>query len=142
MNAPGESPRSFGSWSASPRFVLRLFLIAIATSTTIGIWFAVTNRDAFQAAFSGAADPRIYAGLLGVGVLGLISLVGLWRWRRWGLFLYGVVASASLGMDIAARAPGIHQLTVIIAAAIMALLVHLNRAHFQVPGKTTNRAAE
>ena len=97
----------------------------------MGLWYAVTQRDAFQAGFPGAANSVVYAGLLTVGALGLVALVGLWQWRRWAVGLYGVLAVSSLLLDVAAEAPMLHQTTVAVGAVVVFGLVYLNRMWFR-----------
>lgn len=126
MEAVTDVPRR-GAWAA---VLLRIVLAALSLSTCAGLWFAVTNRPEFEAAFPGAADGRIYAGLLLLGGLGLVAVVGLWRWRRWAVVLYGLVVLADLVMDVLADAPVVHQGTVLVGGLLVGSLLFLNRARF------------
>lgn len=113
-----------------PAFALRALILALAASTAVGTWFGLTQREAFLAAFPGAARPGILAGLVGTAAVGLVALVGLWQWQRWGIALYGMVVLLSIAFDIAAGAPLVHQATVVIAAALMAWALRANREGF------------
>ncbi len=113
-----------------PAFALRALILALAASTAVGTWFGLTQREAFLAAFPGAARPGILAGLVATAALGFVALVALWRWRRWGIALYGVVVLLSIALDVVAGAPRVHQATVVIAAALMAWALRANRERF------------
>jgi hypothetical protein len=59
----------------------------------------------------------------------------MWFWQRWAVVLYGILAVASVSLDIVAAAPVVHQVTIVFAAAIVFLLVYLNRQGFRhTPG--------
>jgi hypothetical protein len=115
----------------SPVLLFRVVLAAMMLSTLVGVWFAGTNRPAFQAAFPGAARTAVYVGLLGTGGVGLVALAGLWRWRRWALVLYGFVAVVGIVLDLLAAAPILHQITVVAGALIVFTLAYANRRQFR-----------
>jgi hypothetical protein len=122
--------RGFWSVRASRTLAFRLALAGLAASTLIGVTFALARPAEFRAAFPGAASPAAFAGLLAVGGAGLVAVAGLWHWRRWAVILYGIVAAASLALDVAVRAPAVHQAAVIVAALAVLGLAYANRARF------------
>ena len=130
MVANGSPKRAFLSLRGSPAFIFRILLGAIILSTAMGVVYAVTNRSAFLQSFPGAASPGAYAGLLLIAVLGVVALIALWSWRRWGLVLYGFVVIGSLALDRMARAPLAHEVTVCVAAVAVFSLAYLNRTRF------------
>jgi len=126
--SPG--PAGFWSLSVSLVLVLRLLLGALTVSTGVGVWYAVARRPAFQGAFPGTADDRVYGAMLLTAALGFVALVALWFWRRWGAWLYGLVALSSIVLDLAVRAPFVHQLSAAISAGLVLGLVFVNRRRF------------
>lgn len=116
-----------------PVFAFRALLIGIALSTGVGVTFAVGQRPVFVEAFPGASSPVLYGSFLFVAAAGCVALAGLWYWRRWALWLYAVLAVAGVVLDIVARAPTAHQLTVVTAAVVVLGLAYLNRDRFR-PG--------
>lgn len=65
---------------------------------------------------------------------GWLSPTASWArvsWRRWGVIVYGCAAVAGLGLDVLARAPVLHQVTVFVSAVAVFWLVYLNRERFR-----------
>lgn len=114
--------------------IFRVVLVALVTSTSAGLWYAIGNRPAFEIAFPGAGAAGVYGSLLGVGALSLVALVGLWFWRPWAMVLYGVLAAASVVLDVLADAPVLHQVTVVLATCVVFALAYLNRHAFHRGG--------
>lgn len=125
--------RRFWSLRGFPQLVFRLLVVGLLLSTGIGVAYALVNRPAFVSSFPGAAAPVVYGALLIVAGVGLIALVGLWRWRRWALGLYAILVLASIVLDVIVRAPLAHQLTVIVSAVVLFTLAFLNRSRFRNP---------
>ena len=115
----------------SARLVFRVLVGATMCSTTIGVAYALLRRPLFVASFPGAADGRVYWALVLTGMAGLVALAGLWRWRRWAVALYGVLAVVSLALDVVGKAPVAHQVTVVGSAGLMLALARANRALFR-----------
>lgn len=130
MAADTRPEHRFLSVSSSPIFVFRVVIAGILLSTLIGISYALVNRPAFVFSFPGANAPGVYVAFLIVGVLGFVSLAGLWMWRRWALVLYASLTATSIVLDLIAGAPLAHQLAVVVGAVAVFTLAHLNRARF------------
>lgn len=130
MSVGSQPRRAFWSAKASPRSAFRVVLAGLMASTAVGVVFAVTQRPRFVAAFPGAERLPVYAGLLTVAAVGLVALVGLWSCRRWAVALYAGAAIASLALDVAARAPALHQAAVLIGATAVLSLAYANRRSF------------
>jgi uncharacterized membrane protein (DUF2068 family) len=77
----------------------------------------------------------VYAGFRVVGILSLVVLVGLWRWQRWAVALYGILVAASVVLGIVAQAPIAHQATVIASAVVLFALAFLNRRQFRAEAR-------
>ncbi len=122
--------RAFLSARGSPSFVFRVLLGAIMLSTGLGVIYAVSNRPAFLESFPGANSPLVYGALLLNAGIGLTALIGLWKWQRWGLMLYGVAVIASLVLDRIAEAPPAHEVALLVGAAAVFSLAYLNRTRF------------
>lgn len=131
MAANPRLERRFWSLSGSPVLIFRVVIAGIMLSTSIGISYALANRSAFVLSFAGARAPGVYVAFLIVGALGLISLAGLWMWKRWALVLYAILTAASIVLDLLAGAPLAHQLAVIVGAAAVFTLAYLNRGRFR-----------
>lgn len=109
---------------------LRVVLAALFASTCMALWIATLRRADFLVAFPGAERPAVYAAFLAVAVVGLVSLLGLWRWQPWAIALYGFSAGLAVALDIIARAPLAHRLTVLTMAVVVLLLAYANRRRF------------
>jgi len=109
----------------------------MALSTLNGIRVAVTRREALQVAFPGTADPYLYGIMLAMAVVGLLALLGMWRWRRWGVMLYTAGAIVLIVLDVIVRAPTLHPVTVVAGALVILGLAFLNRDRFRLNGETT-----
>lgn len=72
----------------------------------------------------------MYFAMLAVALTGLASLVGLWRWQPWAIALYGISAGIAVALDVIARAPLAHRLTVVTMAVLVLLLAYANRRRF------------
>lgn len=122
--------RAFLSAGGSPVVVLRLVVVGIIMSTSLGVVYAIGNRSAFVSSFPGAESTVIYVGFLTVGVAGVIALMNLLRWKSWALWLYVAQTLASIGLDVIAHAPMLHHVAVIAGATVVFGLVSLNRRRF------------
>jgi hypothetical protein len=109
---------------------LRLWWIAMAASTLNALRIVLTDRDGFATAFPGADGPagRVVAVVLPLSLL--ISIVGLWRWRRWGLWLLAAASSATLAFDVLVGGPPLHLAAAIASILISAALLAWNRDGF------------
>jgi hypothetical protein len=56
-------------------------------------------------------------------LLQLASVVALFAWRKWGLYLIGVLAAAGLIMDIASQSPAVFVAAKIVLAGLLAFAV-------------------
>jgi MFS superfamily sulfate permease-like transporter len=131
MASESRPERVFWSLSGSPTLIFRVLIVGIMLSTSIGILYALMDRASFVSSFPGAAALTIYMGFLIVAGLGIVSLVGLWMWKRWALALYAILTTASVVLDLLAGAPFAHQLAVIVGAAAVFALAYLNRHRFR-----------
>ncbi len=118
--------------------VLRAVVAALFASTCMALWIAIGRRTDFLAAFPGAEQPTVYNAFVAVAIVGLIALIGLWRWRPWAIALYGISGGFAVALDIIARAPLAHRLTVATMAVLVLLLAYANRRRFT---QTQMRAA-
>lgn len=128
------TPSPSASWlspTVSWARVLKVLLAALFASTCIGLWFGTAHRPEVQLAFPGIRHQAVYLALLATGAGGLVGICGLWLWRRWGVIVYGCTAVAGLGLDVLARAPVLHQVTVFVCAVAVFWLVYLNRERFR-----------
>lgn len=134
MTAPPHRGKRFWSLTGSPRLIFRVVVAALLVSTSAGVWYAIGNRSAFQDAFPGAVSNAVYGSLIAVGALSLVALAGLWAWHPWAIVLYGFLAAASVVLDVLARAPVLHQVTVVLATCVVGTLAYVNRSAFHRGG--------
>lgn len=118
--------------------VFRTLLAALFASTCMALWIALVRRADFLAAFPGAERPEVYVGMIIIALIGLVALTGLWRWKSWSIALYGISGGFAVALDIIARAPIAHRLTVVTMAVLVLLLAYANRHQFM---QTQARAA-
>lgn len=108
----------------------RSLLLALVLSTTVGVGSALRDRAGFVASFPGAARDLVFYLLVATGLLGLVAVLGLWRWRQWGVVLFLAVTVASFSLDVIARAPAMHQVAVLTVGLLVGSLVYANRERF------------
>lgn len=113
--------------------VFRAVIAALIASTCMALWIAIGRRADFLAAFPGAQHSLVYAALIGVAIAGLVALTGLWRWQPWAIALYGTSGGIAVALDIVARAPLAHRVTVASMAVLVLLLAYANRSRFVQP---------
>lgn len=102
-------------------------------STGLGLAYALTHRAAIERGFPGAARSAVYMAFVLVASFSLAALIGLWRWHRWAVLLFAALSVTNIVLDVVARAPTAHQVTVIVASAAVLALVYGNRHSFR-PG--------
>jgi len=113
---------------------LRGFLLLMAASTLNALRLLATRGPEVAAAFPGGGDflrPLSVALALGL----LASYLGLWRWRRWGIWLAMAMSILTIGADIAWRAPRLHLGAALASMAALFLLVAANRHRFAANGR-------
>lgn len=108
----------------------RGLLLALVVSTTFGVGSALRDRAGFVASFPGAARDPVFYLLVATGLLGLVAVLGLWRWRRWAVVLFLAVTVASFSLDVIARAPALHQVAVLTVGLLVGSLAYTNRRRF------------
>lgn len=113
---------------------LRGFVLLMAASTLNAVRLLATRGPEVAAAFPGGGDllrPLSIALALGL----LASYLGLWRWRRWGIWLAMAMSILTIGADIAWRAPRLHLGAALASMAALFLLVAANRHRFAANGR-------
>lgn len=113
---------------------LRGFLLLMAASTLNALRLLATRGPEVAAAFPGGGDllrPLSVALALGL----LASYLGLWRGRRWGIWLAMAMSILTIGADIAWRAPRLHLGAALASMAALFLLVAANRHRFAANGR-------
>lgn len=110
-------------------FLFRFVLLALAASTLNGVFVALMRRSAFLEAFPGATGV-VLGVFIGTAAIGLGSLVGLWLWRRWALWLFGAVGLVIVGLDLAARGPRLHMLAAVVSTLLVLGLSYPVRKRF------------
>ncbi len=113
---------------------LRGFVLLMAASTLNAVRLLATRGPEVAAAFPGGGDllrPLSVALALGL----LASYLGLWRWRRWGIWLAMAMSILTIGADIAWRAPRLHLGAALASMAALFLLVAANRHRFAANGR-------
>lgn len=55
-----------------------------------------------KTAYDDITHPIVLGGAIVVGLLGIAGVVGLWLWKRWGLYLFGasVIGSIAVGLMV------------------------------------------
>ena len=113
---------------------LRGFVLLMAASTLNALRLLATRGPEVAASFPGGGDllrPLSVALALGL----LASYLGLWRWRRWGIWLAMAMSILTIGADIAWRAPRLHLGAALASMAALFLLVAANRHRFAANGR-------
>ena len=92
--------------SAQPRSGwLTGFLIYLGLSNA---WWAYRYAETYQDLVS-HSDPRFphwpFLALAILAGLNIVGVVGLWFWQRWGLVLLGLVAVATLAVNLTLNVP-------------------------------------
>src|SRR4051812_42056829 len=61
---------------------------------TVGQVFGIVLLAAVATEFADhgrEVPPLLFVGMA-LGVVAIVAIVGIWRWRRWALYLFGLVA--------------------------------------------------
>lgn len=109
---------------------LRLWLVAMSLSTLNALRIVLTDWPGFARSFPGAEVPIGRGLATTLPLLLLVSLAGLWRWRRWALQLLVIATVATLAFDAIARGPWLHMVAAVVSLAISAALLWWNRDGF------------
>ena len=112
-------------------FVFRSVLLAVGASTVNGVTFALARKPDFLGAFPGAT-PGVFGLLLAAAAGGLLSLIGLWLWQRWALWLFMGLGLAVIPLDLLARAPRLHMAAATLSTLLILGLAYPVRARFRV----------
>ena len=102
---------------------LTAYLAYIALSNAWGVF---RSLDVYWDLVSHRAPNVPHWPFLALGILSgfaIIGVVGLWLWKRWGLFLYLVCWASALGVNIFLGAPSwTHLLSLVNVALLYAFL--------------------
>lgn len=109
----------------------RTVLSLVALSTGNALRVVLTDWPQFVAAFPGAASLAGRACAIALPVSLLLSLLGLWRFRRWGLWLIGATTVATFGFDLWARGPKLHLAAAVLSVFVMAAAGWPHRRRFR-----------
>jgi hypothetical protein len=107
----------------------RILLLAIAFSTVKATLFALTNREKFLESFPGASEV-VYGFFIAGAAVGFVALIGLFHYRRWGVWIFGCLSVVVTVVNFIVRAPSAHTLATIALAGLVLGLVYLLRRRF------------
>jgi hypothetical protein len=106
---------------------LTTILVILTAAQVLGlVLLVVTWRDMVDHGRSG--QGFVFAGIVGV-VLALAGLAGVWQWRRWGVYLFGLVAVIGLISDLLF---GISPVQLFIRIVLLAALAAALRLRWQL----------
>ena len=115
-----------------PMVVFRILLLAIAFSTAKATLFALTNKEKFLESFPGASEV-VYWFFIAGAAAGFVSLIGLFHYRRWGVWIFGSLSVAVSVVNFAVNAPAAHSLATIALAGVVLGVAYLLRRRFTAP---------
>lgn len=100
-------------------------LVAILVIYTLGAITAGTLlvSDWIDRADHGQDVPVVLVLSLASAVLQLVSVIALWNWRKWGLYLIGLLVAVGLALDIAHETPALLVSLKIVLAGALAFIV-------------------
>jgi hypothetical protein len=99
-------------------------------STLNALRIVLSDWPGFVTSFPGAASAGGRAAAIALPLALLAAIFGLWRWRRWGVWLLIVATVSTLAFDLLARGPWLHALAALLATAVSALLILWNRGRY------------
>ncbi|MFN8580478.1 MAG: hypothetical protein U0163_05795 [Gemmatimonadaceae bacterium] len=117
---------SFNPWVV----VYRILVLALVASTLSGVIFAHTHYREFAEAFPGM-DHTVFTLMMLSATVGIASLVGLWFWRRWAVWIYGLVGVDVVVLDVLARGPVLHIATAVVSTLVVLGLCYRLRGRFR-----------
>lgn len=129
MNTTAKSPHrnsgTTGRWALAYRVVVGILL----GTTILAASGALIRPDAFRTAFPGATGA-FFVFLVGVVVAGGVSLLGLLLWKRWAVWMFGIVGVAAVIVDALVSAPVRHQVAVVVSTGLVLGLTKKVRQKF------------
>lgn len=123
MSAP------IGSIPPQRPFGLSILLVFLGTGTLTSFMVLVSGRVEMIATVE-LAPPWLRGGYVVLHALNLIALVGLWRWRRWAVWLAMAFAPISMLTESLIGMPFIHVVRIPIVLTVLLLLVGRHRHRF------------
>lgn len=126
MTTPGSSSRPLGAVG----WMFRGIVFFVALSTAKATHYAIAEKSDFLDAFPGASESVYISFIIG-GVLGFISLVGLFYFQRWATWIFLILALFVTIVNFGVSAPLLHTLSGIGLTFLILVLGVLNRERFR-----------
>ena len=113
-----EPPQQRGG-CLSVVLIALMVLYAIATVSVAALLFGVVKGAELPDTFT----PGLAKVALGVAIAAAVGAFGIWRWRRWGMYLFAASAGTALAMEVHLREPVVgapfHVTALIVVAALL-----------------------
>lgn len=107
----------------------RIILLLLGFSTVKAALFALGEKQQFLDRFPGASGSVYYAFLL-LAVVGFVSLIGLFHYQRWAVWIFGILTVLITILNVTVQAPVLHTLSGVAAGALVLFLAWVLQPRF------------
>ena len=107
----------------------RLILLVLGFSTVKAALFAIGDEQRFLERFPGATGLA-YFGFLLLAAVGFVSLIGLFHYQRWGVWIFGILTVLVTILNVIVQAPVLHTLSGVAAGALVLFLAWVLQPRF------------
>jgi len=117
----------------------RGFLLTFVLLLTMGFYF-LTAFSILVYLFGAAGpqvetppgtNPRLLPYVAGLSLSCAIGAWGIWRWRRWGVYLFAAAAFVALVIDLSLPKPALGSFFQVAVLLLIILLIRKKWAHFE-----------
>ena len=97
---------------------LTAWLIVVLIANALIAFYYLTSGAAMQQVYP-SISPAIFLFLAVIGVVNIVSAIGLWTWHKWGFYLFAATSVITLVINIGIGLPVVSSLTGLIGVAIL-----------------------
>jgi len=97
-------------------------VILLSISTLNALRVALLRTEEFLPLFPGMT-PSIFYAYLACAALILVSMAGIWFWRRWAVWMMLPLTALVFALDLIARAPMAHLVAGPLALSLLLLFI-------------------
>ncbi|MEO8396929.1 MAG: hypothetical protein ABI700_28295 [Chloroflexota bacterium] len=97
---------------------LTAWIIVALIANALLAFYYLTSSAALQQVYP-TISPAIFLLLAAVGVVNVISAIGLWTWHKWGFYLFAATSVVTLVINIGIGLPIVSALLGLVGVGIL-----------------------